>query len=225
MAKITRLLVLIALWSCVFLTPGINNRVWAEALPETYIMDNYWFYGGYLAENLREAGFRVIPEQPILLYETWDSASAVVGTLQPGEESKLLGITYVAHPGKEIIEVKKRLLSTDGKTVLQPGTTLGFLSQISDCAAVYYDNTLAFVSLEALGESVTSLRQFGRGADRQWLYLDNGQGVAGWGQFSKVKHRWRIQPNPAGGSQDFNVILFGDHMPEFQRFSEYKCFW
>ena len=227
MVKITRLFVFIAVWCCVLLMPGTSNRVWAEALPETYIMDNYWFYGGYLAENLNDAGFSVIPEQPILLYETWDSASEVVGTLQPGQESKLLGITYAAHPGKEKINVKKFVTATDGKTVLQPGDALGFLSQINDCVVVYYDNTVAFASLEALGESVADLKKFSRGTERQWLYLDNGQGLAGWCQFSdgNLKHRWRIQPNPAVGSYDLNVIVFGDHAPVFQRFSEYKCFW
>ena len=188
MEKITRIVVLIVVCCYVLLMPGTSNSVWAEALPEAYIMDNYWFYEGYLAENLRDAGFIVIPEQPILLYEKYDITSNVAGTLQPSQESRLLGITYIAHPEKEKFEVKKTLTATDGKTVLQPADTIGFLSRVNDCLAVYYKGTLAFVSIEALGgsEIVTKLNKFGRDAERQWLYLDNGQGLAGWCQFSKV---------------------------------------
>ncbi|MDR3573869.1 MAG: hypothetical protein P4L50_08410 [Anaerolineaceae bacterium] len=60
------------------------------------------------------------------------------------------------------------------------------------------------------------------GANRQWLKVRDGQGLTGWCKFAPVdgappKGRWRIQPRAAGGSANFNGIVFSDDQPAFQQ--------
>jgi hypothetical protein len=192
----------------------------AADLPETLVIDGFWYYDGYLADDIAAAGYIVIPKQPIALYSERDTSSQVVGVLPPDQEADLRAVSYIAHPGQYKLIIKQALATADGNKELKPGTVVGFVSICGgDALAVYYNGEIIAVETRGVEYSPEPFKY--PQAQNQWLYLTSQQGISGWCQYSSEKNdlggRWRINNAvAAGGSADLNPIVFGQY-PKFHR--------
>lgn len=192
----------------------------AADIPQTLVIDGFWYYDGYLADDVAAAGYSVIPKQPITLYSERDTSSRVVGVIPPDQEADIKAVSYIAHPGQYRMKINQALAATDGKQALKTGDVVGFVSVYgSDALAVYYNGEI--IAVEAGGVEYSPEPFEYPQAKNQWLYLSDRQGMSGWCQYSAGKNdlreRWRINyATAAGGTANFNPIVFGRY-PKFQR--------
>jgi hypothetical protein len=192
----------------------------AADMPQTLVIDGFWYYDGYLADDIAVAGYTVIPNQPTILYAERDTSSRAVGVLPPDQEADLKAVSYIARPGQYKLIVKQALASADGNKELKPGAVVGFVSIYGgDALAVYYNGEI--IAVEARGVEFSPEPFNYPQAQNQWLYLTGRQGISGWCQYSTKKNdlggRWRINhAAAAGGLANLNTIVFGQY-PKFQR--------
>lgn len=192
----------------------------ASDIPQIMELESFWYYDGYLTKSVPDAGYIVIPKQPVTLYAARDAASPAVGVIPPGQEADIMAISYTARPGQYKLTVKQALSTKDGKRKLKPGEIVGFVSAYGgDAVAVYHNGEIIAVETKGLELSPQTF-QYPQ-AQNQWLYISDRQGLSGWCQFgvgqSGPGERWRINlAHAAGGSANFNPIVFG-HRPEITR--------
>lgn len=197
------------------------GAVYAEDRSQPSLLLNYWFYEGYLRQDLLASPSYVIPEQPVAVYEQAADSAPVVGMLTPGEKTRLVAIAYTMDPSGRPFIIDKCLASPDTDVVLGPGDAVVYVSRYgSDAVAVAYHQQILAVYAPDISLPVEMARDFG--TKRQWLKVRTEQGLTGWCKFAPedggpLRGRWRIQPNAAGGSADFNTIVFSDSRPTFQR--------
>lgn len=196
----------------------------AAAAPDVVLLKGFWFADGFLADDPRYLDWQVQPQLTVKLYESPSLTAPVVGELQPGDRARIHDIAFEAYPGQQVIRAKSAATSRDGKVSVRPGDAIRLVCYQGDAIAAYVQDELVLVDVYGL-KLTDQIRPEWRdrlGGLNQWLQLWAPDGTVGWAQFfdpttKSARGRWQRQPRPVGGSHNFNVIVFSNEMPHFQR--------
>ena len=191
--------------------------------PDVLLVKGFWFADGFLLAEPAQMDWQVIAKTPVKLYTDPSLASAVAGELSPGVRARIQNIAFAAYPGRQIIRATEAVTSSDGKVSLQPGDEIRLVCYQGDAMAAYVGDEMVLVDLYGLklGDQVRSEWRERLGGLNQWLQLSTPDGKIGWAQFfdpatKSPRGRWQQQPHAAGGSHNFNVIVFSEEMPHFR---------
>ena len=196
----------------------------SASVPDVVLIKGFWFADGILADELRSMECFVIPNQAVRLYEGPSLTTSMIAEIAPGTMARLREIAFEAYPGQHAIRATAAVKSLDGRISLEPGDIIRLVSFQGDAMAAYVGDELVLVDVYGLklnDQIRPEWKEKLRGGN-QWLLLGTPDGKEGWTRFyadgvSGTRGRWKIQPRAAGGSGNFNSIIFADAMPRFQR--------
>jgi hypothetical protein len=206
------------------LVGGMQMAMAAPDSSKAVLIKGFWFADGVLADDPRNMSWQGIPDQPVTLYAGPSLMTAIVGELATGTRAGILDIAFEAYPVLQQIRATATATSSDGLIRVEAGDRIRLVCYLGDAAAAYIGDELVLVDIYELKlrDQIRPEWRDTLSGDNQWLQLRTPEGKEGWAKFyaegsRSARGRWRIQPRAVGGSSNFNVIVFSDEMPHFQR--------
>lgn len=195
----------------------------APESPKVVLLTGFWFADGSLADDPRYMDWHVIPAQPVLLYEYPSLTAAIIGQLLPDTRARIHNIAFEAYPGLQEIKATAPAATRDGRIQVEKGDVLKLVCRMGDAMAAFVAGELVLVDVYGMNllDQIRPDWKNRLNGDNQWLQLWTPEGKSGWAKFyspgtQSSRGRWRIQPQAAGGSSNFNTIVFAEKMPAFQ---------
>lgn len=192
--------------------------------PDCLLIRGFWFADGFLLAEPGLMDWHVVAKTPVKLLAQPDLSAPVLAELPSGARAKIEEIAFAACPGRQIIRANMAIASQDGKISLQANDEIKLVCYQGDAVAAYVGEDMVLVDLYGLklGDQIRPEWRENMGGLQQWLKLVDSDGQSGWTQFfdpvsKRASGRWQHQPKAVGGSHNFNVIVFSEEMPHFQR--------
>ncbi len=196
----------------------------AQETPKVVLLAGFWFADGFLAEDPRYMDWQVIPAQPVTLYEGPSLTATSIGQLLPDTRARIHNIAFESYHGRQEVKATASATSQDGRIQVKKGDVLKLVCRMGDAMAALVDGELVLVDVYGmkLRDQIRPEWRNRLNGENQWLQLWTPEGKVGWVKFyspgtQSSRGRWRIQPHAAGGSGNFNTIVFSEKMPSFQR--------